>query len=129
MAHLAIDMDQDGPEHPLLGEEAYFEGCHLRCVGYKTLALFVYHTAMQCILRLATMEVKIESIHETTMFWEFFNEVLSDIKGRDYKFNPRAIMIDENGANYCAIRKVIGLDFVTSKMVSCQMHYKNDVNR
>ena len=38
-------------------------------------------------------------------------------------------MVDENGANYCAIRKVFSLEFVTSKVVSCQMHYKNDVNR
>ena len=38
-------------------------------------------------------------------------------------------MFDENCTNYCAIEKDLGLDFVTSKMVSCQMHYKNDVNR
>ena len=38
-------------------------------------------------------------------------------------------MVDENGANYCAIRKIFGLEFATSKVVSCQMHYKNDVNR
>ena len=75
------------------------------------------------------MEAKGESKHEITIFWELFNEILSDIKERNYKFNPRAIMVDENGANYCAIRKVFGLDFVTSKVVSCQMHYKNDVNR
>ena len=42
MAQLAIDMDQDGLEHPLQGEEAYFNGCYSRCAGYKTLALFVY---------------------------------------------------------------------------------------
>ena len=46
MAQLAIDMDQDSLEHTLQGEEAYFDGCHSQCVGYKTLALFVYHTAM-----------------------------------------------------------------------------------
>ena len=28
MAQLATDMDQDGPEHPLQGEKAYFDGCH-----------------------------------------------------------------------------------------------------
>ena len=28
MAQLAIDMDHDGLEHPLQGEEAYFVGCH-----------------------------------------------------------------------------------------------------
>ena len=58
MAQLAIDMDQDSLEHPLQGEEAYFDGCHSQCVGYKTLALFVYHLAMWHILRLATMEDK-----------------------------------------------------------------------
>ena len=129
MAQLAIDMDQDGLEHPLQGEEAYFDGCLSQCVGYKTLALFVYHPAMQCILRLATMEVRNGSTCEITVFWELFNGILRDIKGRDYKFNLRAIMINENGANYCAIQKVFGIDFVTPKMISCQMHYKNDVNR
>ena len=129
MAQLAIDMDQDGPEHPLQGEDAYFNGCHSRCAGYETLALFVYHTAMHHILRLAMMEVKSESTHEISIFWELFNEILSKIKGRNYKFNPKSIMVDENGANYCAIRKVFGLEFATSKVVSCRMHYKNDVNR
>ena len=109
MAQLAIDMDQDSPEHPLQGEEAYFDGCHFQCVGYKTFALFVYHTTMQHILRLATMEVKNESTCEITVFWELFSEILIDIKGRDYNFNPRAIMADENSANYFAIQKVFGL--------------------
>ena len=58
MAQLAIDIDQDGPEHPLQGEDVYFHGCHSRCAGYKTLALFVYHTAMHCILRLAIWRLK-----------------------------------------------------------------------
>ena len=58
MAQLAIVLDHDGLEHPLQGEDAYFNGCHSRCAGYKTLALFVYHTAMHHILRLAMMEVK-----------------------------------------------------------------------
>ena len=34
MAQLAIDMDQNGLEHPLQGKEAYFDGCHSRCAGY-----------------------------------------------------------------------------------------------
>ena len=48
---------------------------------------------------------------------------------KDYKFNPKAIMVDENGANYCAIKQVFGLDFVMSKVVSCQMHCKHDVKK
>ena len=55
------------------------------------------------ILRLATMAVKNKSTHEITLFWELFYEILSDVKGRDYKFNTRAIMVNKNGANYCAI--------------------------
>ena len=74
---------------------------------------------MWCILRLATMEVKNKSMHEITVFWKLFNEILSDIKGRYYKFNLRSIMVNENAANYCAIQKVFGLDFVTSKVVRC----------
>ena len=73
-------------------------------VSHKTRALFIYYPAMQHIFRLATMEVKNKSTHEITLFWELSNEILSHIKGRDYKFNPKAIMVDENGANYCAIQ-------------------------
>ena len=66
MAQLAINMDQNGPEHPLQAKDAYFDGCHSRCAGYKTLALFVYHMAMCCILRLAMMEVKSESTQDNS---------------------------------------------------------------
>ena len=81
------------------------------------------------ICRLATMGAKSESSHEISIFWELFNEILSEIKGRNYKLNPRLIMGDENSATYCAIRKVFGKEFATTKVVSCQMHYKNYVNR
>ena len=101
MAQLSTDIDQNGPEHPLQGKEAYFDGCHSICAGYKTLALFVYHTAMCHILRLSMMEVKSDSTHEISIFWELFNEILSEINGRNYKFNPKSIMVYENGANLC----------------------------
>ena len=107
IGQLALDMDQDGPEHPLQCEEAYFDGCHSQCVRCKTLTLFVYHPAMWHIFRLASMEVKNKSTHEITVFWELFNEILSDIKGRPYKFNPRCIMVDENGANICALGRFL----------------------
>ena len=61
-------MDQDSQKYPLQGEEAYFDGCHLQCIGYKTLALFVYHPTIWCILRLATMKVKNESTCEISFF-------------------------------------------------------------
>ena len=81
MAQLAIDMDQNGLEHPLQGKEAYFNGCHSRCAGYKTLALFVYHTAMHCILRLAMMEVKSESTHEISISGSYSMKFSVKLKG------------------------------------------------
>ena len=81
------------------------------------------------ILRLATLEAKSEFICEITIFYKLFNEILRKIKGRNYKFKPRAIMVDESSAYYCAIRKVLGMNFVALKVVSYQLHYKNDVNR
>ena len=38
-------------------------------------------------------------------------------------------MVDENGANYYAIKELIGVNFMNSKVDSCQMHYKNDINK
>ena len=38
-------------------------------------------------------------------------------------------MVNENGANYCAINQVSGVNFIISKVVRCQMHYKNEINR
>ena len=35
MAQLAVVMDQEGPENPLQGEEAYFDGSHSQYIGYK----------------------------------------------------------------------------------------------
>ena len=62
-------------------------------------------------------------------FWKLFNEILSQITERDYTFNHKAIMVGENGTNYCAIRQVFGVNFMTTIVVSCQMHYTNDINR
>ena len=73
MAQLAIDMGQDGPEYSLQGEKAYFDGCHPWCAGCKTLALFIYHPAIQHVLRLATTEVENESTCKITVFWELSN--------------------------------------------------------
>ena len=89
MAQLAIDMDQNGPEHPLQGKEAYFNGCHSRYAGYKTLALFVYHMAMHYILRLAMMEVKSESMHEISIIWEFSMKFSMKLRGETTSSIPK----------------------------------------
>ena len=61
------------------------------------------------ILRLDTMDIKKESTCKKAVFWRLFNEISSDTKGKDYKFKPRATMVNESGANYCVIQKILGL--------------------
>ena len=51
MAEEAVEVDQARPASPFQGEEAYFDGSHFQCVGYKPLALLIHHPVKWCILR------------------------------------------------------------------------------
>ena len=96
---------------------------------YNLYVYSFYITQQWCILRFLTMEVKSELTHEISLLWKLFNEVFSQITVGDYKLHPKAVMLDENGANYCAIKQVFGLVFKTSKVVIWQMHYKHDASK
>ena len=61
VTQMVVEMDQEEPENPLHGEETYFDGSPSWCISYKTLALFVYHSAMWGILKIVTVEVKTEA--------------------------------------------------------------------
>ena len=52
MAQIVFDINQEGPENPLWSEEAYFDGSHSWCIGYKTLALFCIIQACRAFLEL-----------------------------------------------------------------------------
>ena len=71
----------------------------------------VYHPAMQHILTIAMIEVKRESTQEISFFWK-----------------PQS---NTGGGEWCyyANQEAFDVDFMTSKVVSCQMHYKNDINK
>ena len=57
-----------------------------------------------CILRIVTVHVKFEINIEINLFGKLLNSVLNEITGKeDYKFNSKAIMVDENDANFCHI--------------------------
>ena len=36
-------------------------------------------------------------------------------------------MVDKKGANYSVIKDIFDVDFMTFKVVNCQIHFKNDV--
>ena len=78
---------------------------------------------MHHILKIAVMCVKLELSRQIG-----FLKVSELIIGKpEYKFNLKAIMVKEHGTYFFNIREVFSLDFVMSRLVSCQMHYKSDV--
>ena len=129
MAQLAIDMDQNGPEHPLQAEDAYFDGCQSRCQAIKL--WHCLYITRPCIIYLGLQQWKLTASQQRKEVFSGNYSMKSSpkLKGKTTSSTPKSIMVDENEANYCAIRKVFGLEFSTSKVVSCQMHYKNDMNR
>ena len=125
-AELGLLMDQDNTEeNALMEEDCYFDGAHSRCRGFISLALWLFHTSMRRLLKLACMEVKSESTECIAMFFKLWNECLrlAGMKNSTYMFNPRKIMVDSAGANYAGIRSVFGIEFMTQKVISCQWHF------
>ena len=129
MARMAINMDQNYPhKNPSQEEPAYFDGMHKRCTAWKTLTLWVYHNASRKLLRLATMEVKGETIENVALFWRLFNEVLAEVKGEPgCQFNPCGWITDEAGANFNGIGMVYGQQAL-QKSYSCRFHYTQCLN-
>ena len=125
---MAAAMDQAGPPNPLQEQVVYFDGTHSRCVGFKTLGAFFLHPGMRQLLRIASMEVRTEGTKNIHWFWKLLNQALREVTGNNEAiFNPTQIMVDENGANFCGVRKEFGLSYTLEKVVSCQMHFKADI--
>ena len=71
------------------------------------------------------MEVRSESSEHIALFFKLWNEVLimAGKKTSSYFFNPKNIMVDSAGSNYGGIRNVFGLEYMTTKVISCQWHF------
>ena len=124
MVMMMDQMNQDGPDNPLQQMEVFFDGAHKRVSGYISLALWATHIAMRKLLRLASCEVRCEKTSDIKEFWIAINEMLTAYKGKETFFNPKCIMVDENGANFNGIEEVFGLQYKTEKVVSCQRHFQ-----
>ena len=127
-AELGLLMDQENEEKNVLQQEdCYFDGAHSRCRGFVSLALWLFHTSMRRLLKLACMEVRSEGSEQIALFFKLWNEVLrmAGKKTSTYLFNPRNIMVDSAGSNYGGIRSVFGIDYMTQKVISCQWHFMN----
>lgn len=129
MANIALLMDVDGEENVFQLENAYFDCCHTRVHGFKSIGMWTYHSTMNKIVRLASMELRSESTASISEFLSLFNEMLQKVSGKPgYKFNPRTFMCDEGSANYQAVRKVYGEDFTKLRVKGCQWHFKHNLH-
>ena len=69
------------------------------------------------------MECECENTECIAMFLDLFNKALQNKTGNpQYKFNPAGFMVDENGANFNAIERVLGMN-VATHTVTCQWHF------
>ena len=125
---IAVEMDVDGPSNILQDEDSYFDGCHSRCKDFISFGLWVRHPSMRRIIKLAGMETRKEDTEAITIFFSKLNEMLQKVtKRKDYKFNPRHIMMDEAGANFSALKNVFGQEFVDKKCITCQWHFLSNM--
>ena len=110
----------------LMEEPAYFNGMHKRVRDFVMLTLWVFHPGMRMMNILAVMECPKEDTFNIVIFFKTFNKALGEYLGdTDYTWNPFLLMMDEKGANYEAITLVFGENFMKTKTVSCQWHFKN----
>ena len=107
----------------MMEEYVYLDGMHTRVKGHVTLALWTSHPGLCKVMRLTLMECECENTECIAVFLDLFNKALQKKKGNpQYKFNPTGFMVDENGANFNAVERVLGKD-VANRTVTCQWHF------
>ena len=47
-AQMMVEMDEDGPNHVLRGQPAFFDTTFCKVEGFKTVGLWVYHPGEKC---------------------------------------------------------------------------------
>ena len=76
------------------------------------------------------MDVKVESTRKTGFLWKLLNEILAEITGKlHFHFNLKSRIVGDHGANFFSVGEVFSVNVVMSRVVSCQMHYKRDLNK
>jgi len=121
------DMDRKSGK-PLSSEYAFIDGFEKRCPGFTTIILSCYHPVLMKQVQLALMECEGESAENVSTFWQLIDECLTKLCGEETKFNPTGIMSDEAGSFWKAAKEHFP-DDVIANSVSCEFHFKENVNR
>ena len=74
------------------------------------------------------MRCESENKENSETFWNLWNEALSSGLEERYMFNPAALMLNEKGSNWNAIKNIFGCEFM-ERCISCEFHFKQSVNR
>ena len=115
---------ENGEDSQLTEEPAYFDGMHSHVRLYKSLTMWVYHAAIRKMMLLAIMEASRENTYYIIKFFELFQDAMRDYLGDGtYEWCPNSIMVDEKGANFQALEKVMGKVFVDKYTMTCQYHF------
>ena len=89
---------------------------------------FLYIPAVRKIQCLATMEVKIESIRNISLFWKHFSEVLSSVKGENFISLIPKTSCNRNDAKLAGIEEDFGVEGMIM-IVTCQWHFQDGLLR
>ncbi len=127
-AEIARDMDYTKPNNDTAYEStAYFDVKHSRAVGFKTIALWVYHSGIRRCYRLALMDIRGETTEYLVLFFKLVNAMVQDIS-KDSKayFRPRYFFSDHGGPNFASLEKVYGKKTLENRMIGCAWHFMED---
>ena len=128
MAKVSVEIDVNGEPNYLQEEPAYFDRTVNRVWGFVSFALWIYHSTLRKVPRLANMEIRSEKNKGCVNPLYICNERLEKVTGKKgYKFNCRCFVCDKEGANFTGMKEVYGEEFVKDRVCGCQWHFKNDV--
>lgn len=113
---------------PLSCEYVCIDGFEKRCPGFTTLIVSVYHPVLRKQIKLVVMECEGETSKNVALMWQMIDEALAKIYGIDVRFEPMGIICDEAGAFWKANKAHFPVE-VLDNSVSCEFHFKENVNR
>ena len=74
------------------------------------------------------MEMRTENSEDICIFFDLFNQGCTKVTEKPgYKFNPRALVCDEGGANFKANKRVYSEELVKDHIFGCQwlaLHFR-----
>ena len=122
--------DRRSMSNCLQSECLYMDGSFSHLSNFVTLNLWIYHSPLRKLLRVASMVTKRENTKTVAKFWTLINEGIENLtKIQNYKYDGCFIVCDFAGANINGIGQVFGEEYAKNRVFSCQFHFLEKVNK